>query len=371
MAKKFLTDLDLNKNELQNAVVQNLAAAPSNPLRGQIYLYTVDNMLYFWNGTEWKPVGVSGSGGGGAVTIVESTGSGDTLKTYTLYQDGTALSPSISIPKDFLVKSGEVIDVVEYNGSYYDATDTSHTTALSVNAAGKYLDFVINTKDTAQGSGTTSHIYILVSDLVDAYTEGNGIRIGTGNVISIKMYSGHENGLGVGGDGLSLNVVTPSVNGAGGTNGAMLATDKEKLDKFTGSEEENQNAFSNVLVGSTTVSASSETDTLTLEAGSNITLTPDATYKKVTIAVTDSLKRYSIIQDAALTSQSGICTWNISKSDFGGVSGLLALCQIYEVSSSNLVEVVADVTHTADNIVVKINSSSNIAAGTLKAVIIA
>lgn len=371
MAKKFLTDLDLNKNELQNAVVQNLAAAPSNPLKGQLYLYTVDNMLYFWNGTDWIPVGVSGSPQGGAVTIVESTGSGDTLKTYTLYQEGVPLSPSITIPKDFLVKSGAVIDVVEYNGSYYNATDTSHTTSLPVNAAGKYLDFVINTKDTAQGSGTTSHIYILVSDLVDAYTEGNGIRIGTGNVISIKMYSGHENGLGVGGDGLSLNVVTASTGGVGGTNGAMLATDKEKLDNISSGAQVNQNAFSNVLVGSTTVSASSTTDTLTLEAGSNITLTPDATNKKVTIGVTDSIKRYSVNQESALTSSGGICTWNISKSDFGNVSGLLALCQIYEVSSSSLVEVVADITHTADYIIIKINSSSDIAAGTLKAVIIA
>lgn len=369
MAKKFLTDLDLNKNELQNAVVQNLAAVPSNPKKGQIFFYTDDNLPYYWNGSAWTPFGSSGGGGGGgAVSIMESTGSGDTLKTYTLYQDGVALSPSISIPKDFLVKSGVVIDVVEYNGSYYDATDTNHTTPLSVNAAGKYLDFVINTKDTAQGSGTTSHIYILVSDLVDAYTAGNGIRIGTGNVISIKMYSGHENGLGVGGDGLSLNVVTASTGGVGGTNGAMSATDKEKLDNIGDGAEENQNAFSNVLVGSTTISASSETDTIELEEGDNITITPDATNKKVTIAVTESVKKYSI-SNSALTPSSGICTWTIAKSNFGNVSGRLAMCYIYEVSTGN--EVITEIIHSSSNIVIKMNSSSNIAANTYKAVIIA
>lgn len=50
------------------------------------------------------------------------------------------------------------------------------------------------------------------------------------------------------------------------------------------SVEENQNAFSNVKVGSTTVQADNKTDTLELVAGSNITLTPDASNDKITIA---------------------------------------------------------------------------------------
>lgn len=48
----------------------------------------------------------------------------------------------------------------------------------------------------------------------------------------------------------------------------------------------NQNAFSNVKVGSTTIAADTTTDTLTLE-GSNVTITPDATNDKVTFSVTD------------------------------------------------------------------------------------
>ena len=49
-----------------------------------------------------------------------------------------------------------------------------------------------------------------------------------------------------------------------------------------------QNAFSKVKVGSTTVAADSAGDTLELVAGSNVTLTPDATNDKVTIAATDT-----------------------------------------------------------------------------------
>ena len=70
--------------------------------------------------------------------------------------------------------------------------------------------------------------------------------------------------------------------------GKMSASDKKKLDGIATGAEVNQNAFSNVIVGSTTVSADSKTDTLTLVAGSNVTLTPDATNDKITIAAKDT-----------------------------------------------------------------------------------
>ena len=51
--------------------------------------------------------------------------------------------------------------------------------------------------------------------------------------------------------------------------------------------EVNQNAFSNVAVGNTTIAADSKTDTLTFAAGRNITLTPDANNDKITVSLTD------------------------------------------------------------------------------------
>ena len=57
--------------------------------------------------------------------------------------------------------------------------------------------------------------------------------------------------------------------------------------------EVNQNAFSNVKIGTATIAADTKTDTLTLIAGNNITITPDTTEDSVTISATDTNTTYS------------------------------------------------------------------------------
>lgn len=66
MAKKFLVDIDLNKLELQNAVIQNLASDPSNPVAGLVYFNTTTHRFRVYTGTEWNEMGT----GGGTVTSV-------------------------------------------------------------------------------------------------------------------------------------------------------------------------------------------------------------------------------------------------------------------------------------------------------------
>jgi len=95
MARLFVTDINLNKNELQNARIQNLSTAPSAPVTGQVYYDTTDNILYFWNGTSF----ISTSGSLEVIqdainsTIVAGVGLDKTYddsgNTYTLDIDST------------------------------------------------------------------------------------------------------------------------------------------------------------------------------------------------------------------------------------------------------------------------------------------
>ena len=81
-----------------------------------------------------------------------------------------------------------------------------------------------------------------------------------------------------------LVVTIPNASGAALTAGFITGKNQKKLDEIEDGAEVNQNAFGKVKVGTTEIVADLKVDTLTLAAGDNVTLTPDATNDKVTIA---------------------------------------------------------------------------------------
>ena len=101
------------------------------------------------------------------------------------------------------------------------------------------------------------------------------------------------------------SLITTPVSGGlifnSSTNTLQLYSSGSWTSLATGGGEANQNAFSNVAVtGQTTVAADSATDTLSLVAGSNVTITTNATSDSVTISSTDTNTTYSV-GDGGLT----------------------------------------------------------------------
>lgn len=110
---------------------------------------------------------------GGTVDVIKkATAESGYAATYEITQSGVKVGASINIPKDFLVKSASVQTV-----------STANTPVNGYVVGDKYLDFVINAKDSSESN---EHIYLLVSDLVDVYEADESTITLSGNTFSVK-----------------------------------------------------------------------------------------------------------------------------------------------------------------------------------------
>ena len=148
------------------------------------------------------------------------------LKAYDVYQGGELVG-SIDIPKDLVVTSGGV---------------------ETVNDAKVLRLFIAN---------QASPVDIAVSDLAHVYTEGNGIEISTGDVISAKVVA--ANGLSVDSNGIAMSLASASANGA------MSAADFEKLSGVASGAQ--VNVLESVKVNGTALSADAKSVNITVAEG--------------------------------------------------------------------------------------------------------
>lgn len=161
-------------------------------------------------------------------------------------------------------------------------------------------DMVLCIKDYASGSASNDDWTVIQSNIVGAVTGPDTVI--AGHVATFNGTSGRiiqDSGFSIASSVPANARFTDTTYAAATTSadGLMTASDKAKLNgiaagadvtnaaavKAAGAEV-NQNAFSNVKVGTTTLSATAKSDTFSLNAGSGITLT--AGTKAVTVAET-------------------------------------------------------------------------------------
>tara|TARA_A100000172_G_scaffold48821_1_gene30538 strand:+ start:10663 stop:11733 length:1071 start_codon:yes stop_codon:yes gene_type:complete len=204
MALEFLTNIDLNKNSLQNVALNPVTSAPSNPVEGEVYFNTTggNKQLYVYNGTAFIPLGgdisavtagtgLSGGGTSGAVTLnlansgvsAASYGSATAIPVLAIDAQGrvtsastAALSTSFTIAADsgssqtfntgstLTLTGGTNINTVVASNAYTVNLDSTITLAGDINVNGGDINSTASTLNINPDSGGSAGAGTVVID---------------------------------------------------------------------------------------------------------------------------------------------------------------------------------------------------------------
>lgn len=400
---QYLVDFDLHQNELQNAVIQNLAAAPVGAKSGQIWYNTTNNYLYFYNGTTALPIGylpiataeVLGGVKIGLNVNVASDGTisvndgSNTIKGLVRFAtDSEATSTTAETvainPKQLNAAIATAqIGALIYKGTWNitSATDFSGIT-LPVKQGWMYMvtgtgpktiggiewnsgDYIVMDADVAAG-GTITQV-----SKIDNTESSDIVRLAATQTLTNKTIDADNNTISnLETDNFKSGVIVTEVGSTGtdtslpteqAVREALTTLDNKTQDKVTTAVENNIATWD--ASGNTKDSGKAFTTTVaaTGSTSDNKIPTETATRSAITNAIAAMVFTAA---NPSLTSTSGLCTWTVTNQI--GTQNVIAI--VKETSTGKEVECAKE--YSASTITIKMNSTSNIAAGIYTVVVL-
>jgi hypothetical protein len=225
MARKFLTPIDLNRLELQNVRIQNLASDPGSPVAGQIYYNTADAQLKYYNGSAsaWQVIGQS-------VEQLEDA-------VADLLVAGTAISINYDDPNGTLTIANTGVTSIYGTANEVDVSASAGAVTVS-------LPSTINANTTGNAATATTletaRIISLGGDLsgsasfnggsditISATVQPNSVALGTdttGDYVAGATAGAGIDITGSGGEGSTLTIANTGVLSVSGTNNEVTVS---------------------------------------------------------------------------------------------------------------------------------------------------
>ncbi len=378
MSKKFLTNIDLSQNQLENARVQNSTTAPSSPLTGQIYYDNNSgvNRLKMWNGTAWVTLL---SGANTLNDLANNDGNYD-MGGFTLTNLATPGSSAEAATKGYVdtavsaAKQGlDVKDSVLYASTTGENVSIATTTAITLDGvsrtltSGQTVRVLLKNQTTASQNGIYDY-----NNSGGEYSLTRSADANTSAKVTSGMFTFVETGTDNADSGwvlttdgtITLDTTALSFTqftGAGQiTAGAGMTKSGNTLNVITASS-------SRIVVNADSIDLAQPTITATSTPAATIVqdLTVDV-YGRVT-AYSEVTRKFAQSNPSPITPSSNLATWTVTHS-LGTTDVIVA---VYEVSTSRSIEV--DVTITSTSVVTLTWNTLNnntISSGVYKVVVL-
>jgi len=195
---KFVTNLNLNQNELQNGKFQVLASDPSTGnFEGRLIYNSTEKTIKYYDGTGWKKAIVSVEAGGSAsaaLTINESNGSITITPNLATSSNAGVMSTSDKSKLDDATADATASKLVirDASGNFKAATPTD-----SAHVATKgYVDSARSGLDVKQSVRAATTAPLTLANQLEAGDVVDGVTLSAGNRVLVKdQSSGSENGI--------------------------------------------------------------------------------------------------------------------------------------------------------------------------------